>query len=92
MDPVRALALLWRACMDIDGAAINAPEDHAIGNLLEQCQLGSIVQRDALHHQRPLFQLDGQAAKITYFVANDQARELWDGVLAVVREHIEIRH
>ena len=87
-DPIRALALLWRACSDLDGAAVFTLEDERQADLMQIRKLGSVEKRRAKPHQRSLpFTSDDQW--VVYFVASPEGRWLWSHIVALVDDALE---
>lgn len=88
-DPVRVLALLWRAASDLDGAALWNPDDVRCADLMQLAKLGHVEKRRPKPHQLSIFEASGTEHAeqwVTYFVLNDEGEELWDDVLDLVRK------
>lgn len=88
MDAVRALAVIWRAASDPEGAALNAPEDVAVADLIQAgWGFGYVEKRPAKPHQRDL--LNEEPQWVTYFVLNESGQRRWRRILDVVVEPAE---
>lgn len=87
MDPVRLLALLWRGCSDLDGAAIWSREDIETADLAHVHGFGHVEKRRPKPHQQLSFeQIPADEQWVTYFVPNDIGRARWRRILDVAVE------
>lgn len=88
VDPVRALALLWRASSDPEGAALWSQEDIHQADLLQLAGLGQVAKRRPKPHQLGFFEMNQTEHAeqwVTYFEISEDGEDVWDHLLEVVR-------
>jgi hypothetical protein len=91
VEPVRVLALLWRACTDLEGACLFAQDDIRTADLMHVAGLGHVEKRRPKPHQLNFFEANQTPYEemwLTYFIANDQGCDLWDRLLEHVEDHV----
>lgn len=85
MDPIRALAIIWRASADPEGAALFITDDIENAEAMQRHGYGFKELRKAKPHQRSLPLMEGDEW-ITYFVLHPSGHERWIRILDTVME------
>lgn len=90
IDPVRRLALVWRAASDPDGASLMTVDDLEQAQLLREIGLASLEKRKAQPHQLPLAMSsdDDDAQWITYMMLTQKGVWLWERMKNIMRDPI----
>lgn len=88
-DPVRALALLWRASADPEGSWITSDDDIKVADLLHVRGLGHVEKRRPRPHQMSFFSslqpdVEHDQQWLTYFVISQTGKTLWSAVLLLI--------
>lgn len=89
IDPVRTLAVIWRASSDPEGAWLTNPDDIQIADLMHVRGLGYVEKRRPKSHQLSFFstvasEVAHEDQWLTYFVLTDSGKRLWGGVLLLI--------